>query len=594
MFVSLDILPEFNGLLLTAVIFPLLWASALAVEPLRRRLFALAPLAGLPALIVALLGPPDHLESYDGLLLGSRFVLDDVGGLFLAVVAFVWILAGFFSQGREPRRRRGVRYFVFFLLTMSGNLGVVVARDLPGFLFFFSLMGLSSYGLVAHRQTREALEAAKVYMGFLILGEALLYAGSVWAATDAASLSVQDIAQAVDASSSRGAITALIVSGFGIKAGFVPLHVSLPPAYRVAPAPAAAVLSGAMTKAALLGWMLFLPLGLSTLSSLGYLFVFGGIGAVYYGVLVGLFQERPKAMLAYSSISQIGFMTLIIGFGLLEPQLWPTAQVAVVIYALHHALNESALFLGVRMARDVRVDSAWLVKLGLVLPALALAGAPLSSGAVAKHALKKVVEASIPAGTTWLVALASLGAAGTAVLMARFLYAVWPSTREEHQVARPGLEAWRWGPWALLVIAAAFFAWTLWWYPLEEEAGEVLDWSAVASQIWPLVVAAVLVIVVVGAKDRLRWITDRRIPAGDLLVPILAIWWWLLRRADWVAGKSSQCWRWFVRRITDDLDRRAGPIQRMRRLEDVLSRWHVGATLLMLTAATLFALLWWF
>ncbi|MFW5967253.1 MAG: complex I subunit 5 family protein [Persicimonas sp.] len=591
---SLDILPEIDGLLLAAVLFPLLWASALAIESFRRTLLELAPLAGLPALVVALLGPPDHLEVYDGLLLGSRFVLDDLGGLFLAVVAFVWILAGFFSRGREPKRRRGVRYFVFFLLTMSGNLGVVVARDLPGFLFFFSLMGLSSYGLVAHRQTPEALRAAKIYMAFLILGEALLYAGSVWAATDAGSLSVESIARAIDASPNRGAIAALIVSGFGIKAGFVPLHVSLPPAYRAAPEPAAAVLSGAMTKAALLGWMLFLPAGISTVAPLGHIFVFGGIVAIYYGVLVGLFQESAKAMLAYSSISQIGFMTLIIGFGLLEPQLWPSAKVAVAIYALHHALNESALFLGVRVARDVRPDTAWLVKLGLILPALALAGAPLSSGAVAKHALKGVVESAASAGAQWLVALVSLGAVGTAVLMVRFLYAVWPSSRREHPIARPGLEARRWVPWALLVIAATFSVWMLWWYPLEAASGEVLKWSAVASQMWPLGVAAALVMAVVAARDRLRWIVDRRIPTGDLLVPILAAWWWLLRRADWVAGKCSGCWRWIVAQLTATLERRSGPIQRMRRLEAVLSRWHVGATLLMLTAATLFALLWWF
>lgn len=123
--------------------------------------------------------------------------------------------------------------------------------------------------------------------------------------------------------------------------------------------------------------------------------------------------REAKTVLAYSSVSQMGFIVVGIGVGMTEPQVWPSLAAGVMLYAAHHGLDKGALFLGVGMLpRDVA--GCHLVLTALLLPALALAGAPLTSGALAKAALK----AALPEGLALPLAVATIG---TAALMVRFL-----------------------------------------------------------------------------------------------------------------------------------------------------------------------------
>ena len=112
------------------------------------------------------------------------------------------------------------------------------------------------------------------------------------------------------------------------------MHVWLPLAYKAAPTPASAVLSGAMINAGLLGWLRFMPLGLEALPQWSVVVLAAGFGAAFYGVLVGLFQEEPKTVLAYSSISQMGLMTVGVGIGLAAPESWPLCSSVVLVFAL--------------------------------------------------------------------------------------------------------------------------------------------------------------------------------------------------------------------------------------------------------------------
>src|SRR5690606_7309656 len=108
----------------------------------------------------------------------------------------------------------------------------------------------------------------------------------------------------------RDLIVGLVLAGFGIKAGALPLHVWLPLAHPAAPTPASAVLSGAMIKAGLLGWLRFLPLGLVALPGWAALLMVLGVVAVFFGAAAGAVQQDAKAVLAYSSISQMGLMII--------------------------------------------------------------------------------------------------------------------------------------------------------------------------------------------------------------------------------------------------------------------------------------------
>jgi formate hydrogenlyase subunit 3/multisubunit Na+/H+ antiporter MnhD subunit len=125
-------------------------------------------------------------------------------------------------------------------------------------------------------------------------------------------------------------------------AGVYALHVWLPLAHPVAPTPASAVLSGAMIKAGLLGWLRFLPLGEAATPGWGNVCTIAGLAAAFDGVLVGCTQDNAKTVLAYSSISQMGFMTMAVGVGLTVPAVWTQALTATALYALHHAMDGDA------------------------------------------------------------------------------------------------------------------------------------------------------------------------------------------------------------------------------------------------------------
>ena len=211
----------------------------------------------------------------------------------------------------------------------------------------------------------------------------------------------------------------LLIVGFGIKLALPGLHLWLPQAYAVAPAPAVAVLSGAMIKAGLLGWLRFLPPGDAALIGWGQVLMVVGVTGIFFGAIAGLLQQQPRVLLGYSSISKMGVLTAGMGAALAWPAAAPALIGALVIYAAHHALVKGALFLGLGLIERGGLRP-WIWA-GLGFLALALAGAPLTSGALAKSML----TTSLPDEAQYLVTLLSVAAFATTLLMARLLYLVW-------------------------------------------------------------------------------------------------------------------------------------------------------------------------
>lgn len=232
--------------------------SLLLLLPARHGLMLrLAPLAFLPPLLLALGGPSAQVLDLPWLLLGTRLYLDDTGRFFLLFTALTWLAAGVYGQAymNNDARRRG--FWVFFLATQAGNLGVCLAQDAASFYLFFALMTFAAYGLVVHTRTDEAWRAGRVYLAMAVLGEVALVAGLMLAAHVAGSLYIADLGRAPLPVSA----VSLLLLGFGVKVGLPLLHLWLPLAHPVAPVLASAVLSGVMLKAGLLGWLHFLPLG---------------------------------------------------------------------------------------------------------------------------------------------------------------------------------------------------------------------------------------------------------------------------------------------------------------------------------------------
>jgi formate hydrogenlyase subunit 3/multisubunit Na+/H+ antiporter MnhD subunit len=194
------------------------------------------------------------------------------------------------------------------------------------------------------------VQAARTYIVLVIAGELLLFTGIMATAAIAGRVDLLGAPAAVAAAPVGPLVMGLLLAGFGIKAGALPLHVWLPLAHPAAPTPASAVLSGALIKAGLVGWLRFLPVGEVALPALGAWCVGAGLLAAFAGVAAGLTQTNAKSALAYSSISQMGFLTVGLGAGLLAPEAWPMLLPAVLLYAAHHGLAKGALFLGVGVA----------------------------------------------------------------------------------------------------------------------------------------------------------------------------------------------------------------------------------------------------
>lgn len=485
-----------NALLIMTWLAPLAGA---ALAPFAR-LWWIPAVAALPAVATAALVPVQYRVEIPWLLLGTLLGLDESGRVFLAFTSVLWLAAGIYAAGSMREGPHAARFRVFFLLAMAGNLWLIVGQDLVSFYLGFSLMGLASYGLVVHHGDRFALRAGKVYLVMTLLGELALFASLVLIADHAGSFAPERAALLGLGDATIG----LLIFGLAIKAGLVPVHLWLPLAHPAAPVPASAVLSGAMIKVALLGWLRFLPVGQEALTGWGSLLVFAGLASLLFAVPFGLVQSNPKVILAYSSVSKMGLMVLTLGLILLDPGLAPAGILGLSLYAAHHAVVKGGLFLGVGLRHHSRAQ--WLVLGGIVVLALSLAGVPASSGAVAKSGLKLTL---LGPDWPWLTTAVTLGAVGTALLAARFLWVIW---RTEHHPA-PGYAAGG-VAWGALVMLALLFPMVL---------GTPAAW---ASSGWPIGVAVALatpLALVARRKPRLLRPVVDLVPPGDLLALLLPV-----------------------------------------------------------------------
>ncbi len=586
---------------LVVLAIPLLLALMIPFGGQARRLACnLLPFAAVPALLAAI--PRDTIDAgyFDWLLLGSWIGLDQTSQIFLLLTATLWTVAGFYARYYHMDDPEIHRFAFFFLLTMTGNLGLIVAMDVVTFYTTFALMTFAAYGLVVHTRSAAALRAGKVYIVMAVIGEGFLIVGLIAAAWSSepfelTTLHMEAIRQGILDSPYSNLIIGCLLAGFGIKAGSIPLHIWLPLAHPVAPTAASAVLSGAMIKAGLLGWIKFLPIGQTELVGWGTLLVALSLTAAFFGVLIGLTQDDPKTLLAYSSISQMGFIATVVAVGMAAPDAWEIALIGCALYALHHGLIKGALFLGVGVAHEVGHDRRRkrILLAGLTLVAISLAGAPLTTGALAKSALKEGVYIGPGGWSVWLDWLLPIAAIGTTVLMGRFLWLIW---RHEMGHVEHGQFRGMAIPWGMLVLLAFPIAWLApAWYGLDVSAAVAFEPANLWTSTWPVLVGGGILAVLWWQIARTpREISPVRVPAGDLLVPLE----WALARfrppepdevvprpPDPVAALSASWYGLFAEAQTGS---------RTSRFSDWLVRWDVAGLFFLAVGLALVSLMvWW-
>jgi formate hydrogenlyase subunit 3/multisubunit Na+/H+ antiporter MnhD subunit len=381
---------------------------------------------------------------------------------------------------------------------MIGSLGVFVADDLLSFYLVYALVSIPAYGMFAFDQSPVTQRAGRIYMAFAILGEAfLLFAFGMLAAGEPhGSLRIPDVVAALPSSPWRGAALALLVAGFGAKVGLMPLNGWMPLSYAATPIPAAAVLSGAGVNAGVIGLIRFLPLG-TALGSWGEALAVIGFVTAFYGAAIGVTQRNPKAILAYSSVSQMGLIAAALGRALAAGDARATSLVA--FYAANHGLVKGALFLsvGAFAARGARL-TAWIMLAAL---ALSLAGIPFTGGALAKAASKPLFASGLAASLT------AASSAASAFLMLCFVFwlpegAVYDATASPTRLVR----SWPWSAAGALLLPYLLF-------PLIGDLGDALSLSKLWDGLWPVLVGGVLAFGLSRVADHVP-----RVPIGDTIV----------------------------------------------------------------------------
>jgi len=478
---------------LVALVWPLLLAALTALPVLRGSAARLLPLAPLPALWLAVTGVEDVTTAPD-LLLGVTLGLDGARRLLLGMTAALWLITGLAAQPMAGKPHMAI-FSGFWCVTLSGNLGVFLALDVVTFYVAFAAVSLAAWFLIVHDRTGTALRAGRVYIVIAIAGEVFLLLGLLIGVAAAGGVDIAAVREAIGSSGAGPVAVALLVAGFGIKAGLVPLHVWLPLAHPAAPVPASAALSGAIVKAGLFGLILFLPE-----EAFGaFLMAFGLLGA-FGAALWGLTQANPKAVLAYSTISQMGLMVMFIGAGGAAREMAP-------FYALHHGFAKGALFLLVGVMLAAGTTRHRVLCLGVAAAvAASVAGFPITGGALAKAAVK-------PGLTDAVVLAVSLSSVVTSLILVWFLRRLWlltasgaPSAGFPRRLALPALAG-------ALAVASPWLLWTEW---TGRQAGYPLAATSIVDATWPVAVALPFALALLRRSPS-------AIPPGDLLL-LLPAW----------------------------------------------------------------------
>jgi hydrogenase-4 component B len=354
------------NLLLAAVSF--LTAGAvlsllLAERPRASRAASLACLALgcasglLPAFLVLAGGELSPARIPWSVPLGEIFLaIDPLSAFFLVPIFAVGLAAGVYGEGYLEASHghlpaASIRFF-YFLLTASMAV-VVCARNAVLFLAAWEVMALAAFFLVcAEDRKPEVRRAGLIYLLCTHLGTLCLFVFFAVMGSRAGSMDFSAMKTAMPGPGlTLTGLAALALTGFGMKAGFMPFHFWLPEAHPVAPSHASAVLSAVVLKMGVYGLLRFISFCPVVPESWGVVLLTLGAASAVLGVLFAMVQHDLKRLLAYSSIENIGIIAMGMGLGCLglahgKPILAAVGFSAALLHVLNHSLFKSLLFLG--------------------------------------------------------------------------------------------------------------------------------------------------------------------------------------------------------------------------------------------------------
>ena len=349
---------------------------------------------------------------------GLILQLDGFRAVYACVIAFMWFVTLLFSPEYNAHHHNRNRYYFFNLLTLGATMGVFLAADLFTAFVFFEIMSFTSFTWVIQEETPGAIRAANTYLAVAVIGGLVALMGLFLLQIKLGTTRIDALYALAAACEDKGSLYlsgACILFGFGAKAGMFPLHIWLPKAHPVAPAPASALLSGVLTKSGIWGILAISCNLFRADPAWGTVLLVLGCVTMFLGALLALFSIDLKRTLACSSMSQIGFILVGIGtMGLLGPENALAARGAL-LHMLNHSLFKLTLFLcaGVVYMNLHCLDlneirgfgrGKLLLQAAFLLGALGIGGIPLLNGYISKTLLHEgIVEAAAEYG--WMLKL---------------------------------------------------------------------------------------------------------------------------------------------------------------------------------------------
>ena len=346
--------------------------------------------------------------------LGLHFEIDGFRILYGSIAAFMWLMSTLFSKEYLSHYTNKGRYYCFTLLTFFATEGVFFSADFYTTFIFFEIMSFTSYVWVAFDEKKESLRAAATYLAVAVIGGLVMLMGIFLLYDTMGTLVFDELVGSYERMrmlSNSGVPESRLMAaglcmlfGFGAKAGAFPLHIWLPKAHPVAPAPASALLSGILTKAGMFGILVLTSYLFLGCTAWGALILIIGVCTMVVGAVLALFSIDIKRTLACSSVSQIGFILVGVGMsGLLGEE-----NLLAVRGSLLHMVNHSLIKLALFMAAGVIFMNVHELNLNkmrgfgrkkpllnyiFLMGALGIGGMPLWNGYVSKTLIhESIVE----------------------------------------------------------------------------------------------------------------------------------------------------------------------------------------------------------
>ncbi|MCD6512033.1 MAG: NADH-quinone oxidoreductase subunit F [Thermoplasmata archaeon] len=339
--------------------------------------------------------------------IGIFLAVDSLSAL-LAMIINLFALINFMAIGKASE----YKFSMLYLLAVAGSTGIVITGDIFNMFVFFEITAVASYALVASRKDKKSMEGAIKYMILGSLGSIFILIGIALIYSQLKSLNIYDIASRISTMDAKikWASVAMLLTGIGVEAEIFPLNGWVPDAYQGASGGVASLLSFGPSKAAIYA-IARIMLVIFPLQKVYYLVLTIGVITLLIGELAALKQENVKRMLAYSSIGQMGLITIAIAMGMNEKN----AILAIFFLMVSHASSKASLFL---LSDSSGMGSAATKYTGIV-SVLGIVGMPPFAGFWGKWYL---LMAAINGNMLWVIVLIFFSGIVEAAYFARYLH----------------------------------------------------------------------------------------------------------------------------------------------------------------------------